>query len=103
MNELITTLPSIDRASIYRTVELFIELGIIERIQMGWKYKIELSDAYSHHHHHMSCINCGRLLSFAENHKLEDVLEEISKEYGFTPTAHQIEIRGYCKHCLVFK
>jgi Fur family ferric uptake transcriptional regulator len=103
MNELISRLPEIDRASIYRTIELFLRLGIVERIQIGWKYKIELSAAYSHHHHHMTCISCGEVLSFEENHDLERVLDDIASHSTFRPTSHQIEIRGYCKNCQIKK
>ncbi len=35
-----------DRASVYRTVELFEKLNIVQRIAIGWKYKIELSDIF---------------------------------------------------------
>jgi Fe2+ or Zn2+ uptake regulation protein len=32
----------VDRATVYRTIELFEELGIVHRLNIGWKYKIEL-------------------------------------------------------------
>src|SRR5687767_10640963 len=49
-----------DRASVYRTVELFEKLGIINRLQIGWKYKLELSEAFAGHHHHATCMECGK-------------------------------------------
>ena len=49
-----------DRATLYRTIELFERLGIVNRLNIGWKYKIELSEAFSGHHHHFYCTNCGR-------------------------------------------
>gem|GEM_PF-172300 len=47
-----------DRASIYRTLELFESLNIVERLPIGWKHKFELSDAFTTHHHHATCIRC---------------------------------------------
>jgi Fur family ferric uptake transcriptional regulator len=99
MAQLIESLPEIDRASIYRTVELFVNLGIIERLQFGWKYKLELSDEFSHHHHHMSCIKCHKVIALQENSTLENLLKRLAKEADFQPTGHQIEIRGYCEAC----
>ena len=61
-NELIDKLHGeIDRASLYRNITLFEKLGLIQRVYIGWKYKIELSDVFSNHHHHISCLKCGYL------------------------------------------
>ena len=55
MHELITALDGvIDRASIYRVVALFEKLDIVHRIHIGWKYKLELSQAFQGHHHHIA-------------------------------------------------
>lgn len=88
-----------DRASIYRTVQLFEDLGIIERLQIGWKYKLELSHAYSGHHHHLTCLNCHKIIEFHENQSIEQELEKLAAEHGFHPTSHQLELRGYCPDC----
>ncbi len=90
---------SVDRASVYRTIALFEELGIAERLQLGWKYKIELSDTYAAHHHHISCIKCGRVQSFEETSVIEFELKQLATEAGFTETGHQLELRGICQKC----
>src|ERR1700709_2400788 len=61
----------VDRATIYRTVELFERLGIVHRLNIGWKYKIELSDVFTGHHHHLYCTNCGRMYDLPDNPMLE--------------------------------
>jgi Fur family ferric uptake transcriptional regulator len=99
MRRLISNLPDIDRASVYRTIDLFIELHIVERLQLGWKYKLELSDEFSFHHHHMMCTNCHALIAIHEDNRLEAFLEHIAQKADFTATGHQIEIRGLCKNC----
>lgn len=99
MRQLVTSLPDIDRASIYRTVDLFVRLGIVDRLQFGWKYKLELSDTFSHHHHHMTCTSCHAVLAISENDALESLLRELAANAEFTATGHQIEIRGLCKAC----
>ena len=63
MHQLVTACAvQIDRASVYRTVAVYERLGIIQRLQIGWKYKLELSDAFQRHHHHLTCLKCGRVI-----------------------------------------
>lgn len=100
MRELTLDLSSvIDRASIYRTVALFEELGIVVRVQQGWKYKIELSDIFSPHHHHVTCTSCGRSQSFDEPEGLEQLLTHIAVNNGYTHENHSLEISGLCAQC----
>jgi Fur family ferric uptake transcriptional regulator len=101
MNELVTKVTKVqgsDRASVYRTVALFEELGVITRVHIGWKYKLELSEAFADHHHHLSCLGCKQTIAMNED-LLERIIERLSAQHGFTPTAHQIEVQGYCKTC----
>ena len=98
MHELVAKVQGIDRASVYRAVALFEELGVVHRINIGWKYKLELSEAFTQHHHHLSCIKCGKTTPINEA-KLETLIEQLSALHHFTPTAHQIEIQGYCQEC----
>jgi Fur family ferric uptake transcriptional regulator len=94
-----TTSGKINRSSLYRVIELFELLGIVDRLQIGWKYKLELSDAFASHHHHMSCLNCGQVAAFEENRVIEFELKQLALERGFKPTGHQLEIRGICQTC----
>ena len=89
----------VDRASLYRTIQLFERLGIVHRVYMGWKYKIELSDVLSRHHHHISCIGCGKIMTITDEHHVEHLIRSIASKHDFTPTSHQLEIQGYCKVC----
>ncbi len=89
----------VDRASVYRTVALFEKLGIIIRINQGWKFKIELSDDFNDHHHHMLCIKCGKLLSIQGDSHIEHDLHELAKKLKFVITKHQVEVQGFCINC----
>ena len=92
-------IPTIDRASAYRTITLFEELGIVQRLQIGWKYKLELSDEFHAHHHHISCIKCGSIVSFHEEEKVEATIAGIAKGQGFRLVNHQLELQGICENC----
>lgn len=99
MHELVLACPAIDRSSVYRTVMLFERIGVIQRLQLGWKHKIELSDSFQHHHHHLSCIICGRTTALAEDDALEQRLKHLATAYGFRMHGHQLEIQGLCHNC----
>lgn len=100
MRELTLDLSSVmDRASIYRTISLFEELGIVVRVQQGWKYKIELSDVFSPHHHHISCLKCGKNINFDEPKGLEEALDNIARQNNITHVSHSLEIIGICIDC----
>src|SRR5690348_17256040 len=91
MHEIIVACGSkADRASVYRTAGLFEKLGIIQRLQIGWKYKLELSDVFHHHHHHLSCGRCGKVLVLPEDAVLERHIHALAAAHGFRPTDHQL-------------
>jgi len=90
---------SVDRASVYRTVELFEKLGIVQRVQIGWKYRLELSDAFNPHHHHIHCTVCGSIVSLKEDEALERIIHGLAQNAGFALTAHQLELSGTCQQC----
>ena len=99
MNELINTCPEIDRVSVYRTIETFEKIGIVNRIQTGWKYKIELSDNFKEHHHHLTCTVCGAMIDFDEPKNLDHELHKIAQLNNFTLQKHILELRGVCSRC----
>lgn len=99
MQELIAFLPQYDKTTVYRTVALFENLGIVQRLQIGWKYKLELSNEYQDHHHHVTCVNCGQMTALPEDDEIEARLLGLSRAQGYEPTEHQIEVQGLCPAC----
>ena len=89
----------VDRATVYRTIELFERLGIVHRLNIGWKYKIELSDIFQGHHHHFYCTNCSRAYPLPANSMLETIIDSTAAKEGFAARGHQLEIYGLCQNC----
>jgi Fur family ferric uptake transcriptional regulator len=89
----------VDRATVYRTVELFEELGIVHRLNIGWKYKVELSDIFLGHHHHFHCNNCGKTFTLTANPMLETMIDTTVAKEGYSPRSHNLEISGLCQSC----
>ncbi|MDQ2973398.1 MAG: transcriptional repressor [bacterium] len=88
-----------DQSTVYRNMDLFEKLGIIHRIKLGWQYRIELTDKFHRHHHHLSCLDCGIILVLKDESRIESEIERICKMADFVASDHQLEIRGYCKSC----
>ncbi len=90
------------RASVYRTLNLLCECGLIERVRKTERGTI-YEQTFGHaHHDHMMCIQCGKVIEFFSE-ELERLQENICKGQGFNGTSHTLEIRGYCRKCKMKK
>lgn len=99
MQELIPLLDRHDQVTVYRNITLFEQLGIVNRLRLGWKTKIELSDVFQHHHHHFTCVSCGKVITIKEDPIIEKHIALLAKSGKFQALDHQLEIRGYCSVC----
>lgn len=99
IKQLIAKLPRQDQASVYRNAKLFEELGIINRVRLGWKFKLELSDLFQRHHHHLTCINCNKTSDLLNDASIELSIAQVANQSGFIPLDHQLEISGLCQEC----
>jgi Fur family ferric uptake transcriptional regulator len=86
------------RASVYRTLNLLVESGLVERISRTEKGNVyELTFGHKHHDH-MVCTDCGEVIEFySEN--LETIQNDICTKHSFEGTSHTLEIRGQCRTC----
>lgn len=89
----------LDRASLYRTLKLFETLAIIRRVSIGWKYKLELSEHFSTHHHHVHCVTCGKVVDVKEPPQLGQYIEVVARKTGFRIISHAFELEGLCAAC----
>ena len=100
MNELVERCHGkIDRATVYRVVELFERLDIASKLQIGWKYKLELSEQFSSHHHHLTCLNCSKIIDIEPSETIEKAIASMAADHGFKLKSHQLEITGLCSDC----
>ena len=89
----------VNRASLYRIVELFEQLRIVQRVYIGWKYKLELTDMFQQHHHHITCQNCEKIIPITEDKEVESMITQLAEAHGVRPTGHLLEIQGVCGNC----
>jgi Fur family ferric uptake transcriptional regulator len=86
------------RASVYRTLNLLCECGLVEKVGKTEQGTIYEQSVGRKHHDHMVCINCGKIIEFYSE-ILEKLQEELCRERYFKGKSHTLEIRGYCRHC----
>ncbi len=86
------------RASVYRTLNLLHECGLIERVRTTDRGSIYESTFGHKHHDHMLCLQCGKVIEFYSE-ELERLQESICINQGFQGKSHTLEIRGFCRKC----
>lgn len=97
--ELDDRLQGVGRATVYRAIEQLEELGLVQRIDLGGdSTAYEKVDPRGHHHHHLVCNTCGRVIPF-EDEDLETAIHSISDRDGFRIQSHEITLRGLCADC----
>ena len=81
-------------ATIYRVLNQFDDAGIVTRHHFeGGKSVFELSD--KHHHDHLVCLKCGRVIEF-EDEVIEERQLQVSKKYNIKLTHHSLYLYGEC-------
>ncbi len=84
--------PKISLATVYRTVRLFEEAGIVERLDFR-DGRARYEEAREEHHHHLIDIETGEVVEF-QNEELERLKERIAEELGFRLIDHRLELYG---------
>lgn len=93
-----TRMPNIGLATVYRTLELFAGLGLLHKTSFDeGKFRYEFRERGRHRHHHLICLECGRISEIEEDllHQLE---REVEKK-GFKVVDHSLVIYGKCSKC----
>jgi Fe2+ or Zn2+ uptake regulation protein len=96
--ELMKKCPTVDKVTIYRTIDIFLKLGIAKSVPYGWKQRYELAEPFNPHHHHIHCTNCSRVVEI-HSAKLEQMMAAIAAHHDFSITSHAFEIEGLCHSC----
>ncbi len=87
---------SVSRATVYRTLPLLMESGLVQELNLGKDYKYYDPNYTDHpHHNHIICQDCEKIVEF-EDEKLEQLEEEISKQLGFSLRTQKLQISASC-------
>ncbi len=88
--------PALGRATVYRTLELLTELGIVRPIYVG-----EVGPTYIRAeggHHHLVCSHCGRVVEF-DQCTADEMARDLGERFGFDIKSHLLEFYGVCTEC----
>jgi len=85
-------------ATVYRTLDLLVEGGLVREHDFGDGYKRFEPSTDRGTHEHLICRRCGRVVEFT-NDRLERMLELIADEHEFLHRRHRLEIHGVCAGC----
>jgi len=102
IEELVNYIQSKDRlasrATIYRTIKLMIDFGIIKEIIKRNNKTIYEFCTQEKHHDHLVCVSCGDIIEFF-NEDIENLQDQICEKHNFLPKYHRLEIFGLCEKC----
>jgi Fur family ferric uptake transcriptional regulator len=92
--------PDIDRATVYRTLALLKDRGLIDELDLmhiqGEKHYYEAKT--SRDHCHMACFRCGAIMEYASS-SFEKLKKEMVEQSGFQIRVVRLEVGGFCKRC----
>ena len=84
--------PKISIATVYRTVRLFEETGLLERLDFG-DGRARYEEASGEHHDHLINVKTGEIIEF-QNEAIEALQEKVAEEFGFKLVGHRLELFG---------
>ena len=88
---------SVSRATVYRTLPLLTESGLVHEMDFGKDYKVYDPNYADHpNHNHINCDDCDKIVEF-ESDQLDKLENKISHELGFEVKTQQLRITGSCE------
>jgi Fur family ferric uptake transcriptional regulator len=85
-------------ATVYRTLDLLVESGLIRLHEFGDGFRRYEGASPQGSHGHFVCVACGSVEEFA-NEGLERILPLIADEHHFRYRTHRVELHGTCRAC----
>jgi Fe2+ or Zn2+ uptake regulation protein len=96
--------PDIPRSSAYRHLVDLQQAGVVRRIAANDEFaRFELAEDLTEHHHHLLCINCGKVIDVTPTPSFErsvtKALTDLADAEGFEPQSHRLDVLGMCADC----
>ena len=88
---------SVSRATIYRTLPLLTESGLMRELDFGKDQKVYDPNYAEHpHHSHLICQDCGKIFEF-ESPELDELENKVCRQMGFSPQVRRLKIIAQCE------
>ena len=89
---------SVARATVYRTLALLQQIGIVEKHDFRYgppNYEVTFAKA---HHDHLMCVQCGEIIEFQEP-RIETLQQAVVQRFGYQLLSHTHKLYGLCRIC----
>ena len=90
--------PAVGRATVFRTLELLLSLGLVERVHTEGGRRDAYVVAEGLHHHHLVCSQCG-VVTEVMGCMVDDLVSSLAQAADFQVEGHWMEIVGLCSRC----
>ena len=87
----------VSRSTVYRTLRLLVEAGLLRELRLTNRTAYEHDYGYPSHDH-LHCTECNTVVEF-RNDEIRKLREAVSLEHGFRPVGHRFMITGVCSAC----
>lgn len=88
---------SISQATVYRTLNLFKELDLVDEMRLG-KIRCYYEIKQLPEHQHLVCRGCGKVMKIQNPH-FQKLVKAVWREHGFKVTKAELYLEGYCPEC----
>ncbi len=88
----------VSRATVYNTLELLIECGLVKRHNFGANFSVYEKAYHYRQHDHLVCINCQKIFEFCDP-RIHTIQQMVAEMYQFDIAYHALVFRGICQSC----
>jgi Fe2+ or Zn2+ uptake regulation protein len=97
-------LPGLPRSSAYRHLTDLHAAGLVRRVTASDEFtRFELAEDLTEHHHHLLCMNCGKVIDVTLpagfEQQASEAISELAEAEGFSPHSHRLDVLGLCAAC----
>jgi Fur family ferric uptake transcriptional regulator len=96
-SQVIKKYPNVNISTVYRTLELLEEMGLVTKTDLGGG-RVRYHPAEKGHHHHLVCRECGKIIDLKED-AMNGLKESLAKDYQFIADLRHLGIWGRCLQC----
>jgi Fur family ferric uptake transcriptional regulator len=104
IGDIADALPQLPRSSAYRHLVDLQSAGVVRRVAANDDFaRFELTEDLTEHHHHLLCVNCGKVTDVTPSDSFERTvarhLDSLADAEGFRPHSHRVDVLGLCAAC----
>jgi Fur family ferric uptake transcriptional regulator len=97
-------LPGLPRSSAYRHLTVLHGAGLVRRVTASDEFtRFELAEDLTEHHHHLLCVNCGKVIDVTLPATFEqqaaEAIGQLADAEGFQAHSHRLDVLGLCAAC----